>query len=117
VRIRKLPSMRGRRRYLTFRLRSRKPVIYSEMKGAALNSILGWMGEEGFSKADVWIIKNLWDGESQTGWLRCSLGAVDDVRVALALVHQIGEEKVIIRTMRVSGTIKSGRKRLGAGGR
>jgi len=36
---------------------------------------------------------------------------VDLVKVGLALIHQIGDQRVIFQTLRVSGTIKSGKKK------
>jgi RNase P/RNase MRP subunit POP5 len=117
LRIKKLPSMRKKKRYLTFWIHTEAPVIYSEMKGAVLNSILNWMGEEGFSKAGARIIRNLWNEREQTGWISTSLETVDDVKMALALIHQIGDGKVIFQTLRVSGTIKSGKDKLGLSGK
>ena len=112
MKLKRMPSLREKRRYLTFRLHSEKPVMYSEMRGAVLNSILNWMGETGFSGSGCRIIKNLWDYKRQTGWLECSHRSVDDVKVALALIHQIGDERVIFQVLRVSGTIRSGKKKM-----
>jgi RNase P/RNase MRP subunit POP5 len=33
---------------------------------------------------------------------------VDKIKVSLALIHQIGDSRVVFQTLRVSGTIKSG---------
>jgi RNase P/RNase MRP subunit POP5 len=112
MRLKRLSSMREKKRYVTFKLHAEKPVIYSEMKGAVLNSILNWRGEEGFSAAKCRIIKNLWDEKGQTGWLQCSPGSVDDMKVSLALIHQIGDARVILQVLRVSGTIKSGKEKI-----
>jgi len=112
MKLKRMPSLREKRHYVTFRLHSAKPVMYSEMKGAVLNSILNWMGETGFSGARCRIIKNLWDPKKQTGWLGCSPRSVDDVKISLALIHQIGDERVIFQVIRVSGTIKSGREKI-----
>ncbi len=112
MKLKRMPSMREKRHYVTFRLHTKKPVMYSEMKGAVMNSILNWMGEEGFSGSGCRIIRNLWDPHRQTGWLRCRPSAVDDVRMSLALIHQIGDERVIFQVVRVSGTIKSGKEKM-----
>lgn len=112
MKLKRMPSMKGKKRYLTFKLHSEEPVVYSDMKGAVVNSMLNWMGEEGFSASNVRIIRNLWDGRGQQGWLSCSHKAVDDVKMSLALIHQIGDARVIFQVLRVSGTIKSGKKKL-----
>ena len=112
MKVRKLPSMREKKRYITFSVASEKPLGYGEVKGAVMNSVLNWMGEKGLSKSGIRIIRNLWEGSRQEGWLSCSPKSVDDVKMSLALVHQIGDSRVIFRTLRVSGTIKSGREKV-----
>jgi RNase P/RNase MRP subunit POP5 len=112
MKLKRLPSMREKRHYITFRLHSGNPVMYGEMKGAVMNSILNWMGEEGFSSARCRVIRNLWDHRRQIGWIECSPRAVNDIKMSLALVHQIGDERVIIQVIRVSGTIKSGKSKM-----
>ena len=108
-----MPSMREKKRYVTFRLRSAvRPISFADARGAMLNSMLCWMGEEGFSRSRVHMIRNLWHQGSQTGWLACSPDCVDAVKVSMALVHQIGDERVVIRSLRVSGTIRSGKNKL-----
>lgn len=109
MKLKRLPSMREKKRYLTFRVHSDAPVSYEDVKGAALNSILNWMGEKGFSLSNVKMIRNLWKG--QEGWLSCTPKTVDDVKISLALIHQIGDAKVIFHVLRVSGTIKSGKEK------
>jgi len=113
MKLKRMPSMRDKKRYITFRLHSKNPILYSEMSGAAMKSMLNWMGEEGISSARVRFIRNLWNARSRTGWLTCLPGAVDDVKTALALVHQIGDDRIIFQALRVSGTIKSGKGKLG----
>ncbi len=112
MKLKRLPSMKEKRHYLTFRVHSDIPVSYEDMKGAALNSILNWMGERGFSVSNAKVIRNLWDGRKQEGWLSCTPKAVDDIKMALALIHQIGDAKVIFHVLRVSGTIKSGQEKV-----
>jgi len=113
IKLKRMPSFKEKKRYLTFKLHSERPVDYSEMKGAVMRSVIGWLGEEGFSSSGLRIIRNLWDQRTQTGWLSCSHVKADDVKLALALVHQIGDARVIFQVLRVSGTIKSGKEKLG----
>ncbi|MBN1896464.1 MAG: ribonuclease P protein component 2 [Candidatus Aenigmarchaeota archaeon] len=113
MKLRRPPSMRESRRYITFRLISELPVSFSELKGAVTNSALNWVGEKGVSLANVKILRNLWDESRQEGWISCTPKSVDDIKMSLALIHQIGDSKVIFRTLRVSGTIKSGKEKVG----
>ncbi len=117
MKLKSMPSLRNKKRYVTFRVHSERPLLYSSMRGAVTNSILNWMGEEGFSSANIRIIKNLWDAKGRTGWLTCPPSALDDVKMSLALIHQIGDDRVIFQVLRVSGTIKSGKKKISLGKR
>lgn len=103
------PTLRDRRRYIFFKLHSNERLDYRMVKDAIMNSLLNWLGDKDFALAKPWVIKNLWDQKNQSGVLRCSHRYVDDAKVSLGLIHQIGDSKVIIQTFRVSGTIKSGK--------
>jgi len=106
------PTLRAKKRYIIFRVHTESPEFrpdFLNIRGAVWNSLESWLGEAGLAKADVRIINNLWNPKTQTGFLSCSPKYVDQVKVALALVHQIGDERVIIQVLRVSGTIKAGK--------
>ena len=110
MRLKKLPSQRESKRYVFFRVHSSGDLGYPEVRDAVMNSLLNWMGSEEFARAKPWLIKNLWKANS--GVIQCSHRYVDDLKVSLALVHQIGDSRVIFETMRVSGTLKSGKRKL-----
>lgn len=102
-------SLRKKKRYVFFRVRSDGPVNYTDIKNAVFSSLLDWIGESELAKADVNFIRNLWNGKSKTGVIRCSHKYVDKVKFGMSLVHQIGDQKVVFQTLRVSGTIKAGK--------
>lgn len=108
-----LPSLRESKRYIIFKVHSTERLDYAVMQNAAWNSLLNWMGEKELSRANVRIIKNLWSPSSQTGFIQCSPKFVDAVKMGLSLVHQIGDQRVIFQTLRVAGTIKSGKNKTG----
>jgi len=107
--LKKPPTMREKKRYLIFRLYSDSPAPYQDVKEAIWNSVLNWLGDDEAPRANVRIIKNLWSQKEQTGFIQCHPKYVDSLKMALALIHQVGDEKVIFQTIRVSGTIKSGK--------
>ena len=110
MKLKKLPSMRNKKRYVIFKVHSDGDNIpFSNIKDAVMNSILNWVGERGAAQAHVWVIKNLWDMGKQTGCIQCSHKTVDEIKTALALIHQIGDQKVAFQTLKVTGTIKSGK--------
>ena len=106
-----LPSLRESKRYIIFKVHSQEKLDYSVIHNAAWNSLLNWMGERDLSKANVRIIKNLWNDKDQSGFIQCSPKYVDAVKVSLSLIRQIGDSRVIFQTIRVSGTIKSGKNK------
>jgi ribonuclease P/MRP protein subunit POP5 len=116
MKLKRLPSMRTGKRYMVFRIISEKGLPYEEIRNAVHNALLGWLGESGFARAGCRIVKNLFDEKEQVCWMSCSTGSIDAVRTALALLHQIGDQRVIVHVLRVSGTIKSAKEKLGKGG-
>jgi RNase P/RNase MRP subunit POP5 len=111
MKLKKMPSLKEKKRYILFKVHSEEPISYENVKNAVYDSVAEWFGANDLAKANVHIVKNLWNGKNQTGVIRCSPKFVDDVKVAMALVHQIGDERVIIQSTRVSGTIKSIKKK------
>ncbi len=111
MKLKKLPSLRLPKRYLVFRIISENPLDYPNVKGAIWNSMEKWLGQDGLAKASPRLIKNLWDGREKKGFLQCHPKYVDHIKVSLALIKQIGDQKVIIQVLRVSGTIKSGKNK------
>jgi RNase P/RNase MRP subunit POP5 len=109
--LRRLPSMRGRKRYIMFRVISEDRVDYNSMRDALWNSMTHWMGEADLGKSGVRIIKNLWNQGEQSGCVQVSPKYVDAVKLSMALIHQVGDQRVIFQSTRVSGTIKAGKKK------
>jgi ribonuclease P/MRP protein subunit POP5 len=113
MKLKSRPTLREGKRYIVFNVITDGSFLYENLRNAIYDSVARWLGESEMGKADVHVIKNLWDGRARTGFIRCAPKYVDDVKTALALVHQIGESRVIIHTLRVSGTIKSAREKAG----
>jgi ribonuclease P/MRP protein subunit POP5 len=111
MKLRSKPALRGKHRYVVFRVHSSAKVKYSDLKNAVMSALLNWMGEREFSEAGIWFIRNLWDGVEQKGFIRCDPKYADSVKMGLMLLHQIGDEKVAVQSLWVSGTIKSGKEK------
>ena len=105
------PSLRAHKRYLVFELISNDKIEYGEIVSAVWDSMLNFLGELETSKAKVWFIMNLYDEKNQKGVIRCSHNYVEQMRVVLSLIHILGEKKVIIKIIGVTGTIKSARNK------
>lgn len=113
MKLKSKPTLRQRKRYIVFRVITDGSFLYENLRNAIYDSVARWLGENEMAKADVHVIKNLWDGRRKVGFVRCVPKYVDDVKTALALVHQIGDSRVIIHTVRVSGTIRSAKEKAG----
>jgi RNase P/RNase MRP subunit POP5 len=115
MRLKRLPSMREKKRYVVFRVISEQPVDYAAARDALWNSMTHWIGEAGLGRAGIRIVRNLWRGGDQSGFVQASPKYVDAVKVAMSLIHQIGDQRVIFQSLRVSGTIKAGKEKSGVG--
>lgn len=101
-----LPTLREKDRYISFQVFSDEPIEYSDLESAIINTFLDFYGEYGFSKLSLWIIKNLYDPERQVGVIRCNNKSVQQVIAGLGLISRLGDTRVIIKTLKISGTIK-----------
>ena len=106
MRLTKKPSNKEKKRYVFFKVNSSNQLKYQDVRNAVLDSLLDLIGDLGLAEARAHLIKNLWDQKNQTCVIKCSHQAVDHVKLALALLHHIGDEQVVFQTIKVSGTIK-----------
>jgi ribonuclease P/MRP protein subunit POP5 len=103
------PSLRGRRRYLAYQVISEEKVLFQDLTNTIWHSILNFLGEYGASEADLWIAKDIYDDKRQVGLLRCSHINVEEIRAALALIQRIGDTRVVVKVLGISGSIKATR--------
>ncbi len=108
MKMRKMPTLKEKKRYLQFSLETDAGNIpYFELKDVIWNAVMRWIGEKGAVQSNFKIIKNLWNPDRKEGVVSCSPKFVDDIKVALATIQYIGDSKVIFTVRKVSGTIKS----------
>lgn len=101
------PALRRRKRYIAFRIIAKRKFEQKEVVDALMDSLIKTFGELGSANTGVWI--EYFDGER--GIVRCYNDAIDKVKVALTLINQIGDIRVIPLTLGVSGTIKRCKKK------
>jgi len=101
------PSLRGRTRYLAFDAISEQKILLDDLINTIWHSVLNFLGEVGTSRASIKIIKDTYDDKRQMGILRCSHDDVENVRSALTLIQRIGDTRVILRVLGISGSIKA----------
>lgn len=101
-----LPTLREKDRYIAFQIISEEPVTCSDVEAAIWNTMLDFFGEYGTSWTSMWLIKNLYDEQKQFGVIRCNNKSVATVSTALGLISRLGDIRVIVKILKVSGTIK-----------
>lgn len=106
MKLRTLPSLREKHRYISFKIISQEPVQYSDFEQALWHVLLELYGESGVSKTSFWLMKNLYDWREQQGVIRCNHRSVSRILAALGFVARLGDSKVVIKILKVSGTLK-----------
>ena len=101
-----LPTLREKERYVAFQVISEEPITYADLEAAVWNTMLGFFGEYGASWTSMWLIKNLYDEQKQFGVIRCNNKSVAAMLTALGLISRLGDIRVIVKILKVSGTIK-----------
>ncbi len=98
-------SLRSNQRYIAFEIFP-KTFSFDELMEAFEKEVLCLLGEDGFSRANTWFIKNLWDEKRGIGIVRVCNGFVIPVKVALSLVKRASRKGLIVRTGKVYGTLR-----------
>ena len=100
------PTARKKHRYIKFQVLSDEPIVYSDLDAALWNTLLDFYGEAGVAGMDIWLVKNLYDSRKQIGILRCAHTAVPALLAGLGMLTRLGDIRVTIKILKVSGTIK-----------
>ncbi len=101
------PTLREKERYIAFKVISETPVTYSDLESSIWQTMLDFYGEVGVSQTSLWLVRNLYDERDQTGVIKCNNKSVPKILAVLGLIVRLGENRVIIKILKVSGTIKS----------
>ncbi len=102
----------GKKRYLSFEIVSESPIEFSDFVNVFWNSSMSFIGELGSAKASIWIVKDLWDQKQQKGVIKCSHRFGDNIRLVLSLIGRIGDQRVIVSVLGISGTLNSAKAKI-----
>ncbi len=103
------PTLRGRKRYVAFTVDCDERLTRDEVIKLIWRASTGFFGEREMSGINLRVLD--FDEDSQEGFLVCSHKCVGDVKVSLALVHDLGGRRVCIVPRGVSGTIRALRRK------
>ncbi|OYT54742.1 MAG: ribonuclease P [Candidatus Altiarchaeales archaeon ex4484_2] len=101
------PTLREKSRYLVLEFRTEKRLSRRAVSRALWNSVLGFLGELGASRLNLWLID--WDLERNKGIIKVTRESVDDVRASISLIREVEGVGVVPRIASVSGTLKKAR--------
>ncbi len=100
------PTLREKERYIAFKIISEEPIVYSDLESGIWSTLLEFYGELGVSQMNLRLIRNLYNEKEQTAVIKCNNKSVQKVIAGLGLVTRLGDSRVIIKIVKVSGTIK-----------
>ena len=106
-----MPVRNVRRRYIAFKAVSGFPVSEAQLWGAVEHQLRLLYGVQGSYEADLRLIE--YEPEVLSGVLRCSHDHLTQTRAALAHLSEIGGTPASIQVDKVSGTIKTLRRKAG----
>ncbi len=99
------PALRMRKRYIAFRVESDTAFKREEVVKAILSSALGAFGELRVAEANITVLD--FDEEEQQGFLVCTHTSVPLAIASLSMVSEIAGERVHLRPLGTSGTVKA----------
>lgn len=95
-----------RRRYLSFHLHRKGPVIEDEKEliNAIWKNLLSLYGEVSAADSKLYLVS--FDPKKGEGVLQCTLSSLEKVVTSAVLIGSIGNSKVSFEPKKTSGTIK-----------
>lgn len=101
-----MPTLKERKRYLAFEVISTEKIDrFSSVSNAVWAKTKEFLGELGIAKAGIWLLPDKWDSTRQTGIIRVSHRHVNELKASLALIKNIDNANVVVRSIGVSGIL------------
>ena len=107
-----MPSLREKKRYLAFKAICPKSIKFSHINNAVGSSFKNLYGITGEAEAGVILIKSRYDENSNTGIIRVNHNYLDKLRLSLAMIKEIDNTNVIIKSVSASGMIKKAQEKI-----
>jgi len=78
---------------------------FSSVSNAVWAKTKEFLGELGLAKAGIWLLPDKWNSAKQIGIIRVSHKHVNELKASLALIKNIDNSPVIVRSLGVSGML------------
>ncbi len=102
MKIKTLPTLRDKKRYLAFEVTSEQTINRQQLFNEILDSTASLFGDKGISE----INPKLMSYDGRFGIIRCAREKTQETRAALACINNIRRIRVSILVLGTSGTIK-----------
>lgn len=102
------PTLRERKRYIVFEVICKSKVSFNELKNSIEEEFKKLFGECGLAVSNIKILK--WNSEK--GIMCASHNSVPYLKYSLTKTNKLNNKKMIIKTMKVFGTIKKAKRYL-----
>jgi ribonuclease P/MRP protein subunit POP5 len=99
------PTLRGKKRYIAFKLFVSGHVSKRELIDVILDEGLKFFGELKMSEFGLWVLE--FDVDKGVGFLVCNHRYKGEVIACLSLIDSVSHNNASIQVLGVSGTIKS----------
>lgn len=109
-----LPSLREKKRYIAYEVKAEKQLEFNDVRQELEKKMLQFLGELGYGKAGIIILDEF---QNNKGLIRTCTKSLDQTKTALAMVEKINNQKVIIKTIGVSGMLNKAKNKFLKGGR
>jgi ribonuclease P/MRP protein subunit POP5 len=98
-----LPSLKERKRYLAIKIEPIQGAIIRNPTEEIVQKIKNLLGV--FDSAEAGLMYLDYDNKNNISFIRCSASSLDKVRASLLFIDEIGTQKVILKSLKVSGMV------------
>ncbi len=107
-----LPTLKEKKRYLAFEIISKSRIkAFSEVSKAIWGSTLAYAGTKGTARMGIWVLPEKYNADKQRGLIRVTHRSLDELKASLALINQMEQQPVIVRSIGASGILAKAEKK------
>lgn len=107
------PTLRGKKRYIAFRLECENPLREKEVFEAVWKTFFELFGSVGTARQKLWPI--MFSEKQGIAVIRCSLECLHEAKAGILFIKEVHGKPASPRILLVSGSMKRIKKRLGLG--
>ncbi len=109
-----LPTLREKKRYVVFEVLSDNNVNQNNISSAISDSFMELYGNIGMAGAGLMFLNEKYNSKLNRGIVKVGHYYVNNLKAALAMIREIDQNKVIVRSLGVSGVLRKTAKYLAA---